>query len=67
MPEDSKNKNEALLLSELRDQIDDIELAVNALEQSAYKLDAYSKQLGNFIYKLIFIAFSRNDMFNFSR
>ncbi|XP_067935952.1 biogenesis of lysosome-related organelles complex 1 subunit 2-like [Watersipora subatra] len=26
-------------------QIDDIELAVNALEQSAYKLDAYSKQL----------------------
>ncbi|KAF6030683.1 BLOC1S2 [Bugula neritina] len=27
------------------DQIDDIELAVNALEQSAFKLDAYSKQL----------------------
>lgn len=28
------------------EQIDDIELAVNALEQSAYKIDAYSKQLG---------------------
>lgn len=28
------------------DQINDIELAVNALENSAYKLDAYSKQLG---------------------
>ena len=48
------------------DQIDDIELAVNALEQSAYKLDAYSKQLGNFIYKMIFIALSGNDIFNIS-
>ena len=28
------------------DQINDIETAVNILEQSAYKIDAYSKKLG---------------------
>lgn len=36
-------------------QIDDIETAVNALEQSAYKIDAYSKKLGMF-YELSFLA-----------
>jgi len=30
------------------EQIDEICSAVNSLEQSAYKLDAYSKQLGTF-------------------
>ena len=28
------------------DQINDIETAVNILEESAYKIDAYSKKLG---------------------